>query len=135
MKPKCPAGNATCRVCGKLGHFERGCKMKKKEGKDAMVDVVVASAQVEGQPRLQILVSQATSDTQHRATAVANTGAQVCVAGPTLMKPPGLTPSNLHSRRGVRDLVNDHLPTLGASSCRISVPAALPSKTSTSSGQ
>ncbi|XP_050739415.1 galanin receptor type 3-like [Eriocheir sinensis] len=48
----------------------------------------------------------------------------------------GLTPSQLHSRRGLRDLANVHLPTLGAYHLAASAfLAAPPSKTSTSSAR
>lgn len=107
-KAACPAGNATCRVCGKLGHF--------------IVDAIMASAQLAGLPQSQILVSQVTSDPQHRVTAVADTGAQVCVAEPALMNTLDPTPKHLSSRADLRDLANVHLPTLGASSCSISIP-------------
>ena len=31
---KCPAKNATCKFCGKQGHFERACMKKKEQAKD-----------------------------------------------------------------------------------------------------
>ncbi|XP_076058554.1 uncharacterized protein LOC143035571 [Oratosquilla oratoria] len=119
----CPAANATCLACGKLGHFQKVCKGGKKPAKkDAVASAVVATAGVMSQPRLQVIVSGPDGDTQHSTTAIAGTGAQVCVAGPKLLKALGLSPRQLKGRTGLRDLANINLPTLGTITCHFSIP-------------
>ena len=60
------------------------------------------------------------SEVTLKVTAVADTGAQVCVAGPTLMVSLGLKPVQLKCRAGIRDLTKIPLTSLGAALCRIS---------------
>ncbi|KAK8377955.1 hypothetical protein O3P69_018692 [Scylla paramamosain] len=59
---------------------------------------------------------------QHPTIAIADTGAQVCVAGPTLLRILGLSPRQLQERAGLRDLAGINLPTLGATTCHFSIP-------------
>ena len=87
-----------------------------------MASAVVATARVTRQPQLQVLVSRPESGPQHPTTAIADTGAQVCVAGPTLLKTLGLPPRQLQERAGLRDLAGINLPTSGATTCNFSIP-------------
>ncbi|KAK8395449.1 hypothetical protein O3P69_006242 [Scylla paramamosain] len=122
-KASCPAANATCHACGKLGHFQAVCKGERKPArKGAVASAVVATAKVTRQPQLQILVSRLEGGPQHPTTAIADTGAQVCVAGPTLLRILGLSPRQLQERAGLRDLAGVILPTLGATTCHFSIP-------------
>ncbi|KAK8390853.1 hypothetical protein O3P69_010520 [Scylla paramamosain] len=122
-KASCPAANATCRACGKLGHFQAVCKGERKPArKGAVASAVVVTAKVTRQPQLQILVSRPEGGPQHPTTAIADTGAQVCVAGPTLLRILGLSPRQLQERAGLRDLAGINLPTLGATTCHFSIP-------------
>ncbi|KAK8384324.1 hypothetical protein O3P69_009244 [Scylla paramamosain] len=122
-KASCPAANATCRACGKLGHFQAVCKGERKPArKGAVASVVVATAKVTRQPQLQILVSRPEGGPQHPTTAIADTGAQVCVAGPTLLRILGLSPRQLQEHTGLCDLAGINLPTLGATTCHFSIP-------------
>lgn len=122
-KASCPAANATCHACGKLGHFQAVCKGERKPArKGAVASAVVATAKVTRQPQLQILVSRPEGGPQHPTTAIADTGAQVCVAGPTLLRILGLSPRQLQERAGLRDLAGVILPTLGATTCHFSIP-------------
>ncbi|XP_045122674.1 uncharacterized protein LOC123511117 [Portunus trituberculatus] len=122
-RASCPAADATCRACGKLGHFQAVCKGGRKPArKDAVASAVVATARITRQPKLQVLVSGPEGGPQHPTTAIADTGAQVCVAGPTLLKILGLAPRQLRGRAGLRDLAGINLPTLGATTCHFSIP-------------
>ncbi|KAK8381431.1 hypothetical protein O3P69_018484 [Scylla paramamosain] len=122
-KASCPAANATCRACGKLGHFQAVCKGERKPArKSTVASAVVATAKVTRQPQLQILVSRPEGGPQHPTTAIADTGAQVCVAGPTLLRILGLSPRQMQERAGLRDLAGINLPTLGATTCHFSIP-------------
>ncbi|KAK8372979.1 hypothetical protein O3P69_012755 [Scylla paramamosain] len=122
-KASCPAANATCHACGKLGHFQAVCKGERKPArKGAVASAVVATAKVTRQPQLQILVSRPEGGPQHPTTTIADTGAQVCVAGPTLLRILGLSPRQLQERAGLCDLAGVILPTLGATTCHFSIP-------------
>ena len=122
-KKACPAAAATCRACGKLGHFEKVCKGGKKPStKDSVASAVVAAAGMMRQPRLKVLVSGPEGRAEHSTTAIADTGAQVCVAGPSLLKALGLPPEQLQQRSSLRDLANISLPTLGTATCNFSIP-------------
>jgi len=68
---------------------------------DAVASAMVATAQVVDQPRLQVLVTGDNDRAQHAVTAIADTGAQVCVAGPALMNALSLTPKHLQGRAGL----------------------------------
>ena len=63
--------------------------------KDAVTSAVVADAHVTSQPQLQVDVARPDAGGLHPAMAIADTGAQVCVAGPALMATLGLKPGQL----------------------------------------
>ncbi|MPC33543.1 hypothetical protein E2C01_026898 [Portunus trituberculatus] len=73
------------------------------------------------QPQLQVLISRPEGSTQHSTTAIADTGAQVCVAGPVLLKILGLSHGQLQQHASLCNLANINLPTLGATSCHFSI--------------
>ena len=54
--------------------------------------------------------------------AMADTGAQVCVAGTRHLPALGLRPVMLHRRAGIRDLAHVHLKCAGRAMCRIGLP-------------
>ncbi|KAK8381291.1 hypothetical protein O3P69_018401 [Scylla paramamosain] len=98
-KAPCPVRNQVCKSCGKRGHVKKVCWAAKTQ------DMAINSVTVGG------------------VTAVADTGAQVCVAGPKLMSLLGLRPALLQRRAGIRELARIPLSSLGAAACRISLPS------------
>ncbi len=96
-KPKdCPAKNSTCGACGKIGHFTRLCRNpnkkedssqppkeeKKRFGRIKRIDRVG-----EERPVVSVLVSDTrTKESLGRQEAIADTGAEACVAGLQLLE-------------------------------------------------
>ena len=120
----CPARTVTCHRCAKVGHLARVCKAAVVRGEKSSVSgVTVGSATTsEEQPLLQVKVSHDTGEVARSVMAVADTGAQVCVAGPDLMASLGLQPAMLRRRAGLRDLAKIQLPCLGTAQCHIALP-------------
>lgn len=79
--------------------------------KNAVVSTVVAAAGMMHQPRLKVLVSGPEGNAEHFTTAIADTGAQVCVAESALLKALGFSSGHLQEHSGQRDLANISLPT------------------------
>ena len=120
-KASCPARNQICKSCGKKGHVKKVCWSARKQ------DIVASSVTVGGmavlpEPILQVSVTPQLGGAETAVMAVADTGAQVCVAGPNLMSSLGLRPALLQRRAGIRDLAKIPLSSLGAATCRISLP-------------
>ena len=109
-------------MCGKRGHIKKVCRSAKKQDVDVN-SVTVGSVAVAPEPLLQVHVAPQTGGgAETTVTAVADTGAQVCVAGPKLMSLLGLRPALLQRRAGIRDLARIPLSSLAAAACRISLP-------------
>ena len=87
----------------------------------AVNSVTVGGTSVAPEPLLQVSVTSQAGGAEAAVTAVADTGAQVCVAGPKLMSLLGLRPALLQRRAGIRDLARIPLSSLGAAACRISL--------------
>ncbi|KAK8390692.1 hypothetical protein O3P69_010419 [Scylla paramamosain] len=105
------------------GHFKRRCRSSgKREAGKAVNSVTVGAAGIAPEPLLQVQLVPQVGGQACTTTAVADTGAQVCVAGPALMSSLGLRPALLQRRAGLRDLAKIPLASLGAAPCHISLP-------------
>ncbi|KAK8373485.1 hypothetical protein O3P69_018661 [Scylla paramamosain] len=105
------------------GHFKRRCRSSgKREAGKAVNNVTVGAAGIAPEPLLQVQLVPQVGGQACTTTAVADTGAQVCVAGPALMSSLGLRPALLQRRAGLRDLAKIPLASLGAAPCHISLP-------------
>ena len=121
-KTSYPAYTRKCGACGKWGHFKRMCRTSRTQEAGKLVSsVTLGAATLSPEPVLQVVMGPQTSEVTRKVTAVADTGAQVCVAGPSLMASLGLKPAQLKRRAGIRDLAKIPLTSLGAALCRISL--------------
>ena len=121
----CPAKSATCRGCQKIGHFMKCCRSSKRSanGQTTSLDVsgavLVAEVHRSPQPTVNVTVTRVRGDKNTHTYAVADTGAQVCVAGPSLMSSINLRPALLQRRAGLRDVANLPLKCMGSAPCQI----------------
>lgn len=83
-KASCPARNHFCKSCGKKGHRSKVCWSSKKQEK-AVNSVTVGGTTLLPEPLLQVSMASQLGGVELAVTALADTGAQVCVAGPALM--------------------------------------------------
>ena len=114
-----PANGAICRSCSKVGHFKRCCKSRPAPSASVVSGAVTAAAaQISRHPRLVVAVSQAQSSgpSPTSVSAVADTGAMICVAGLTLLHDLGLHPRRLQTCKGLRDVADKQLQRLGSAS-------------------
>ncbi|KAK8405460.1 hypothetical protein O3P69_001794 [Scylla paramamosain] len=116
------ARNQVCKSYGKRGHVKKVCWAAKTQDM-AINSVTVGGVAVASEPLLQVSVTLQAGGTETTVTAVADTGAQVCVAGPKLMSLLGLRPALLQRQAGIRDLARILLSSLGAAACHISLPS------------
>lgn len=120
-KAACPVRNLSWRGCGKRGHIKKMCRLTKNNEVEKVINsVTVGATTVSSEPVLQVEVAQQVSGVSKLMVVVADTGAQVCVAGPALMSSLGLRPVLLQRRAGIRDVAGAPLSTMGALPCRIS---------------
>ena len=120
-KASCPAYTRKCGACGKRGHFKKMCRSARTQETGKLVSsVIIGAATLNPEPILQVMVQPEASGVTRKVTAVADTGAQVCVADPSLMASLGLRPAQLQRRTDIRDLAKIPLTSLGATRCRIS---------------
>ena len=135
---KCPAWGKKCAKCGRDNHFAAVCRSRRVlsdgRGSEAsnewkareasgekvreISEVVIVSLSDEGQPQVEVLVNSGENKARS-VIAIADTGAQVCVAGPRLLARLGLGAAALSQRGNLRDLAHRQLPCLGAISCQI----------------
>ena len=92
---QCPARNSTCRNCKRKGHFWRHCRSLKPSGESARSSNAVMVGSVDEVAGLPVRVSHPQHKTECSTTAIADTGAQVCIAGRHLPKVLGLSPRQL----------------------------------------
>ncbi|KAK8376776.1 hypothetical protein O3P69_009998 [Scylla paramamosain] len=69
------------------------------------VSVTTAGANVSRQPTIEVTVALG-KGAKHRTAAVADTGAQVCVAGAALLSSLNIQPTQLQGRAGLRDVAD-----------------------------
>ncbi|KAK8386358.1 hypothetical protein O3P69_010788 [Scylla paramamosain] len=118
-RSNCPARTVTCSYCNKVGHMKKCCRSRRGHPASASKQaapasplsevssaVTVADAHSTPQPTIDVIVSREDGKEERKASAVADTGAQVCVAGPSLLHTLGIEPSQLQSRAGLRDVAN-----------------------------
>ena len=70
----------------KAGTLPKGVRRGQEAYKDVISSAVVATAGMMCLPQLEILVSVPECDAQYSTTAIADTGAQVCVSGLMLLR-------------------------------------------------
>ncbi|KAK8398888.1 hypothetical protein O3P69_004170 [Scylla paramamosain] len=80
--------------------------------------VTTAGANVSRQPTIEVTVALG-KGAKHRTAAVADTGAQVCVAGAALLSSLNIQPTQLQGRAGLRDVADLPLRCLGSCRCDI----------------
>ena len=124
-RASCPARSLTCHGCQKVGHMKKCCRSMKKgmNGQTASLDslgaVVIAEARHTPQPTIKVVVTHASGSDGAQMSAVADTGAQVCVAGPALLSSINLRPALLQRRAGLRDVADLPLKCMGSAPCHI----------------
>ncbi|XP_063888612.1 uncharacterized protein K02A2.6-like [Scylla paramamosain] len=122
-RASCPAREAVCVACRKKGHFKRCCRSSKRPHGTASAyavsgSVTTAGANVSRQPTIEVTVALG-KGAKHRTAAVADTGAQVCVAGAALLSSLNIQPTQLQGRAGLRDVADLPLRCLGSCRCDI----------------
>ncbi|KAK8392167.1 hypothetical protein O3P69_017638 [Scylla paramamosain] len=122
-RASCPAREAVCVACRKKGHFKRCCRSSKRPHGTASANAVsgsvtTAGANVSRQPTIEVTVALG-KGAKHRTAAVADTGAQVCVAGAALLSSLNIQPTQLQGRAGLWDVADLPLRCLGSCRCDI----------------
>ncbi|KAK8372279.1 hypothetical protein O3P69_017362 [Scylla paramamosain] len=133
-RSNCPARTVTCSYCNKVGHMKKCCRSRRGHPASASKQaapasplsevssaVTVADAHSTPQPTIDVIVSRGDGKEERKASAVADTGAQVCVAGPSLLHTLGIEPSQLQSRAGLRDVANLRLRCMGSTICQVTL--------------
>lgn len=123
----CPAKATVCFGCQKVGHLKKCCRSLKRQTNAAgnttatsevSGAVAIAATHVSVQPTLEISVAHAGGEGGlSLVVAVADTGAQVCVAGPSVMSALNIQPTQLKRQAGLRDVANIHLKCMGSAPC------------------
>ena len=90
-KIQCPAQGKKCNYCGKMDHFEQVCRSAKLEkNASAMVfssiEKIVNTVSKSDLPILTVNIQVNEESSPVSTEVIADTGAQVCVAGPSHMK-------------------------------------------------
>ena len=85
QKQNCPAQGKTCNICGKKNHFEQVCRSKQKFLSPVVISTVISICNNENRksklPTLKVHLKSPDSVKYQELEAVADTGAQVNVAG------------------------------------------------------
>ena len=104
-REKCPAKNHNCKKCDKKGHFERECKGEKVDSSqnallfNPILKVCSLSrTDVAKLPTLNVYIGH-NNEVPVESEVVADTGAQVTVAGTSHMKLFGIKPNQLTSSK------------------------------------
>ena len=124
----CFARALACNKCGKTGHIAKVCRSNPSDKNAADTEVsisgvlVAASVGVLDHPTIEVTVTPQAAQVSRVLAAVADTGAQVCVAGTRHLPTLGLRPAMLHRRAGIRDLAQVRLRCAGTARCRIELP-------------
>ena len=122
---QCPARNSTCRNCKRKGHFWRHCRSLKPSGESARSANAAMVGGVDEVADLTVRVSHRQHKTECSTTAIADTGAQVCIAGRHLLKDLGLSSRQLQpSTRPINHVAGGGLKVLGSLHCVVTAGAA-----------
>ena len=125
----CPARDAVCWGCQNKGHFSRCCKkgafknkprksFDKDESSGSLGAVRVSSARSSRLPKLEVEVSAEGTERWSPAVAVADTGAEVCVAGPQHLRLLGLREGQLlEVDVGLLDIAEVRVKVMGFAWC------------------
>ena len=121
----CPARNVECFKCGGKGHFARCCMKSKRKiqgGKNSLATVRVSGTGASNLPKVRIEMCVASKGKWYEAMAVADTGAEVCVAGTQHLRLWGLNKKQLRKPK-VRlvDIVGKAVPVWGVAVCGIRI--------------
>lgn len=122
-KASCPARDVTCHHCQRRGHYKRMCRSRRRpdKGQETLPSSGAVSYVGEvrrgPQPLVAVLASLPGRKEGHPVMAVADTGAQVCVAGPSLLAKLGIKEAGLIRKGGLRDVADLPLTCLGTVEC------------------
>ncbi|XP_063859146.1 uncharacterized protein LOC135100114 [Scylla paramamosain] len=120
---KCPARDATCRNCGRKGHFWGMCCALTPGRGPATSNAVIVGG-VEATADLSVRIVCPWPQAECCTTAVADTGAQVCIAGRPLLESLGIPLGQLHaSPRTVSHVAGGGVKLLGSLTCEVRVGA------------
>ncbi|KAG0725268.1 hypothetical protein GWK47_038944 [Chionoecetes opilio] len=119
---KCPALFVTCHNCGKTGHFRRVCRSQTREAPPGGTRSTSGGVTVGGSgglsASLRVGVSCSDSPGALEVLAVADTGAQVCVAECHLTDALGLSPKTLQRpTANISRLAGARINVLGSKTC------------------
>ena len=116
---RCPARNATCRNCGRKGHFWRLCRSLTPGGGPSTSNAVVVGS-VEAAAGLPVQLTCPHLQLECSITAIADTGAQVCIAGRSLLRSLDISPRHLQaSPRTVSHVAGGGVKLLGSLECNV----------------
>ncbi|MPC31968.1 hypothetical protein E2C01_025269 [Portunus trituberculatus] len=120
---KCPARDATCRNCGRKGHFWHMCHaLTPGRGPATSNAVIVGGMEVTADLSVRIVCPWPQAECC--TTAVADTRAQVCITGRPLLESLGIPPGQLHaSPRTVNHVASGGVKLLGSLTCEVTVGA------------
>lgn len=123
VKSLCPAKDVSCHHCQKKGHYKRMCRSRKRpdKGQETLSSSGAVSYVGEvrrgPQPLVAVVASLSGRQEGRPVMAVADTGAQVCVAGPALLAKLGVKERGLLRKGGLRDVADLPLACLGTFEC------------------
>ncbi|KAK8381084.1 hypothetical protein O3P69_008169 [Scylla paramamosain] len=125
-KASCPAKEATCLGCRKRGHFKRCYRSSKRSdgtlpGNVVSVSVTTAATHLFHQPTVDVMLTPEGAGAKHHTAAVVDTGAQVCVAGATLLSSLHIKPAQFRKRTGLRHVADLPLQCIASHPCNISL--------------
>ncbi|XP_068215780.1 uncharacterized protein [Palaemon carinicauda] len=103
-RASCPAKGMTCHGCQKVGHFQKCCRSMKKAPLASSL-VIVADTHLSPHPAIKACVSHRNVNSVS-TLVIADTGAQICVAGPMILSSLQINPLELQPRTGLRDIGN-----------------------------
>ena len=126
----CPAKNVVCYECNGKGHLARCCnklaksRPLKQSGKgertSSVSSVRVSSVSSSRLPKLEVEMCSSGSQKWSRVRAIADTGAEVCVAGPQHLRSLGLTERQLQGADvGLVDIADLQVKVMGWAMCEI----------------
>ncbi|XP_066965683.1 uncharacterized protein [Macrobrachium rosenbergii] len=121
----CPARDVECFNCGGKGHVARCClkgKRKSQGDKNSLATVKVSCTGRSNLPKVKIDIRIPSSRKWGQAMAVADTGAEVCVAGTQHLRLWGLSKGQLEKPKvKLVDIVGKAVPVWGVTRCCIKI--------------